>query len=353
MVDIITESSQQAMPAADKTGPDERLSSSELANLWSLYLAITLRSCIVEYYLKKVEDMEIRQLLEHSQRAGRERLKWLSELYAGEDHPIPHGFKEDEEVNPDAPRLFTDLLILSHLQDMVKIRIDGYSTAVVMASRHDVSAFLSESLTEEVDLYNRIVSVMKSKGIYSRPPYIPLPEKVDFVTSQSFFRGYLGKRRPLTSIEVSHVFSGLERNAIRKSLFTGFANVATLEDVRKYMERGLEISAKHIEIFSSILIKNDLPVSMSWDSGIVESKVPPFSDRLMMGAIGTTNVELFSTYGKSLSIVGLPELGIDFMRLMAETMKYAKDGIEIVIGHGWLEEPPQVKGKETIDKKLH
>lgn len=332
---------------------DTRLTSSELANLWSLYLAVTLRKCIVKYYLNKVEDPEIKQLLEYSQKVSLKSLEWLVELYAREKHPIPHGFKEDEDINPDAPRLFTDSFILSHLRDMVNIRIDGYSTALVMASRSDVSAFFAQSTTDEADTFNRVVEVMKSKGFYARPPYIPIPEKVDFVTRQSFITDLLGKQRPLTSIEVSHIFTGLVKNVYRKALCAGFGQVTGSERVRKYMVRGAEIASKHIEIFSTILIKQDLPVSMAWDSGVIDSRTAPFSDRLMVAAVGTTNVELSATYGRSLSVMGMPKLGFDFMRLMAEILKYNEDCINILIDNGWFEEPPQVKGRETIENKMH
>lgn len=355
MDNLITECNQHGIQIQTtvKTDPNERLTSSELANLWSLYMASSLRNCIIEYYLKIVENPEIRQLLEYGQKLAQQQLKWISEIYAREKHPIPRAFKEDEDVKVDAPRLFTDSFIIRYISEISRNRIDGLSTGLAMASRSDVSTHFAKFLADEAYLSTKILEAEKSNGTHMRPPYIPIPEKVDFITKRNFVQGYFGQNRPLTSIEVSHIFSGLERNTFRRVVFTGFAQVAKSERIRKHIERGIEISSKHIEIFSSMLIKNDLPVSMNWDSGVVESKIAPFSDKLMLHIVEVTDIVLFALYGKSMSVIATPEIGIDFMRLMAEITKFSKDGWNISIDNGWAEEPPQVKGKETIEKSLH
>lgn len=349
----INEYNEPELQTAKVTEPNERLTSSELADLWSLYMASTLRKCIVEYFLITVENQEIRELLENSRMLDQQSLKWLSEIYTREKHPIPHGFKEDEDVNMDAPRLFTDSFIISYLGNSSRTRMNGLNTGFTMVSRRDVYTQFAEFMADEIAFYTRILDVMKSNGMQVKPPYIQTPEKVDFISKKSFIQSYLGQNRPLTSIEVSHVFLGLEANAYRKALFTGCAQITDLERVREYLERGIEISSKHIEIFNSILIKNKLPVSMNSDSGVVKSNISPFSNRLILQEVAVSNILLFTAYGTGMSVLGTPSLGIDFMRLMAEIVKFNRDGWNILIDNGWAEEPPQVKGKETIESTLH
>lgn len=348
-----TEYSQPKLHITNEIETNERLTSSELANLWSLYMASTIRACTIEYFLKTVENPEIRKLLEYSQRLAQKQINWLSEIYAKEKHPIPRGFNIDEDINLDAPRLFTDSLIIRYLQEVGRNRIDGLTTALAMASRKDISTHFAQFLADEAALSTSILELEKSNGTHMRPPYIPVPEKIDFITKHSFIEGYLGQKRPLTTIEVSHLFSGLERNAFRKSLITGFAQVAKSEQLRKHLQRGIEISSKHIEIFSSVLIKNNLPVSMNWDSGIIESKIAPFSDMLILQKIDMIDIVLLTLYGKSISVTGTPSIGIDFMRLLIEIAKYSRDGWEILIDNGWAEEPPMAKVNQSIEKKLH
>lgn len=343
MENISAEYSQPVIHAANQTGHSLRLTSSELAGLWASWLESSLKACIVKYFLKTVEDPEIRPVLEYTLVIAEKHLIRLSQIYAGEKHPIPRGFT-DEDINLNAPRLFSDSFILYFLEDMARTRLDGYSSAMQMTTRTDVRKFFSECVADPVEIYNRTVSVMLSKGIYLRPPFIPVPEKINFVKKQNFLNVYLRKPRPLNSIELSHVFSGLQRNSLREAIFTGFGQVAGSEQVRRYMAKGAEISSKHAKIFSSLLVENDLPVSMAWDSGIMDSKIAPFPDYLMMNNVMASNVVLFGSYGKALPVVGLKkDLAVDFARLSMEILKFAKEGVNIMIGSGWLEEPPPAK----------
>jgi len=347
MVNLTNEYNQPVIHAQTKIQPEVRLTSSELANLWASWMESSIKECIVKYFLTFTEDQEIRDILEYTLGIAQKHLQRLSQIYEEENHPIPRGFTDDD-INLDAPRLFTDSFILAFLEDMAKVRLDGYSTAMQMSTRADVRKFFTECVADPAEIYNRVVSVMLSKGIYMRPPHIPVPEKVDFVKKQSFLTGYLGKRRPIVSVGISHVFSGLQTNSFRKGIFSGFAQVTDSKQVRQYMERGKEISSKHAEIFGSLLMKEDLPVTMPWDSGITESRISPFSDRLMMQKVWESNSVLIGSYGKAFSVVLRNDLSIDFVRLMMETAKYAQDGLNILIDNGWLEEPPQSKGRNDL-----
>lgn len=56
----------------------------------------------------------------------------------------------------------------------------------------------------------------------------------------------------------------------------GFAQTAESAEVRRWMERGVRIADKTIEIFGSILTKNNLPTSMTWDTLVTASTSPVF-----------------------------------------------------------------------------
>jgi hypothetical protein len=318
-----------------------RLTSSELASLWASWMESSIKERIVKYFLITVEDKDVKQILEYTLGIAKKHLNIISEIYFREKHPIPIGFT-DEDVNLEAPRLFSDTAILFFIEEMARSRLEGYSTALYMCTRKDVRKYFTECVADPAEIYNRIVSAMLSKGLYIRPPYIPVPEKIDFAKKQSYLAGYLGKQRPLNSIEISHIFTGLQRNLQREAMCIGFSRVAGSDKVKSFMERGKEIASKHVEIFGSLLMKNKLPVSMAWDSGVTESKIAPFSDKLMMQQVRTSNVVLFASYGKALSVVRR-DLVVDFSRLEAEILRYLEDGIKIIIENGWFEEPPQAK----------
>nr|WP_299833927.1 DUF3231 family protein [uncultured Metabacillus sp.] len=78
------------------------------------------------------------------------------------------------------------------------------------------------------------------------------------------------------------MFDNIQRNVLGIATLIGFSQVAKSKDVANFMVCGKEIVAKHVEIFSSILREDDLPVPMTWDSEVTTSTVAPFSDKLMM-----------------------------------------------------------------------
>jgi hypothetical protein len=332
-----TEGLQNAMEAG------YRLTSAELANLWSAYMSSSMKERIMQYFLAKVEDPEVRGILEYALHLAQIHLKTLWEIYRREEHPLPVGFTEND-VKINAPRLFSDNFFLYYLEHLATIKLEGYGTALPMSARTDIRQFFSECLASSTELYNRVSSILLSRGLYLRTPFIAVPDKVDFVKKQSFFAGYWGERRPLTSIEISHLFSEIKNNSVRKALFTAFSQTAGTEQVRKYLLRGKEICDKHIEVFSTLLIKNGLPAPMSWDSGVFESTVAPFSDKLMVqGIVRTSNTVNVASYGKALSAGLRHDIAVDFTRLMADAVKYAEDGVNLTIDKGWLEEPPQAQ----------
>ena len=332
-----------------ETEQNIRLTSAELANLWAAYMNSSLKKSFMKYFLAKVEDTEIRSVLEYALHVAEKHLHTISEIYKHEKHPIPQGFT-DQDVKMDAPRLFSDTFFLSFMEFMAEIRLNGYATALPMAARADIREYFTECLASSAELYNRVSSVMLSKGVYIRAPYIPVPDNVDFVQRQNFLTGFLGDRRPLTSIEISHVFSRIKTNSLRKSLFSSFSQVAESEQVRQYMVRGQEIAKKHIKILSSVLMENDLPTPMAWDSGVMDSTISPFSDKLMIQKIRNYNVVEIGNYGKAVSVSLRHDLTATFARLMTEVGNYSEDGVNILIDNGWLEEPPQAKSRDAQNK---
>ncbi len=331
----------EAVHSAIEDERNVRLTSSELAGLWVSWMESSIKERIVTYFLKIVEDPDVQQILEYTLGIAKKHLRIISEIYSREKHSIPIGFTDDD-VNLDAPRLFTDSFILSFLEEMVRSRLDGYSTVLQMCTRTDVRNYFTECVADPAEIYNRTVSVMLSKGLYIRPPYIPVPDKIDFTKEQKYLAGYLVKQRSLNSIEISHIFLGLQRNSLRKAMFIAYGQVAGSKQVKQYMVRGTDIANKHVEIFSTLLMKNDFPVSMNWDSGITDSKIAPFSDKLMMQQVRTSNAILIGAYGKASSVVR-HDILVDFLRLMAEIIKTSEDGLNILIENGWFEEPPQAK----------
>jgi Protein of unknown function (DUF3231) len=171
---------------------------------------------------------------------------------------------------------------------------------------------------------------------------------VDFVEKQQFINGILGKKRALTSIEITHLFLNVQTNSIGKALITGFGQIAKSEEVKQFLKRGKHIAQKHMNIFSDFLMKEDLPAPMSWDAAVMDSTASIFSDKLMMFMTSAMIAAGVGNYGMAMAASPRKDLAIQYASLIPEIALYAEDGANILIKNGWMEEPPQADDKDQL-----
>ncbi|MBZ9536805.1 DUF3231 family protein [Cytobacillus oceanisediminis] len=327
-----------------------RLTSAEMSQLWGAYINDSLAVCVLKYFLEKVEDKEIRPILEQTFELSESHLEKLTSIFTVENFPIPQGFT-DEDININAPRLYSDTYFLKYVYQMSQLGLNAYSIALPTVTRADILAYFSECLTEFIELHKMTTNLLLSKGLYIRPPYIPTPKEVDFVKSKSFLAGWLGERRPLLALEISNLFNNIQRNALGVATLLGFSQVANSKEVRQYMVHGKEIASKHVEIFGSILREEDLPVPMTWDSEVTDSTVSPFSDKLMMFQTTALNGIGMGYYGASIATSPRHDLATHYARLSFEIGKYSEEGTKIMFENGWFEQPPQAIDRDELAKR--
>ncbi|KAA9029956.1 DUF3231 family protein [Niallia endozanthoxylica] len=331
----------------DKT--NIRLTAAEMSFLWTQYINDTLSFCVNSYFLEKVEDEEVRPIIEWTLDTSKENMSIMQELFQKEDFPVPIGFTE-QDVNPKAPKLFSDTFVLMYLRQMSILAMAASSGALGLVTRPDVVDFHKRVLKIGVELQDKTRDLMVKQGTYVRPPFISTPDKVDFVEKQQFLAGFLGKKRSVTSIEVTHLFLNVQTNSIGKALITGFAQIAQNDEVKQYMVRGKQMAQKHVDIFSDLLIKEDLPAPMSWDSAITDTTEKVFSDKLIMFHVSAMIAAGIGNYGMAMAASPRRDLGVKYASLIPEISLYAEDGANIMIKHGWLEEPPQADDRDLLIK---
>ncbi|WP_342731523.1 DUF3231 family protein [Salinibacillus kushneri] len=163
--------------------------------------------------------------------------------------------------------------------------------------------------------------------------------------------GYFGERRPLLGLEISNLYANFQRNALGVATMIGFSQVASRKDVRQFLIRGKDIAQKHCEIFGSILREDNLDVPSTWDTEVTDSTTYTYSDKLMMYYSTTLIALSVGYYGASMSMSPRRDIGIMYGRLSQEILKYAEDGANIMIKHGWMEEPPRALDRDELAKK--
>jgi len=335
------------METTAETSQKVRLTSAEIGNLWTSYMSESMVKCILTYFLQKVEDTQIRPIIEYALHLSQKHIQRVTQIFKDENYPIPHGFT-DHDVHLDAPRLYSDAFFLVYVYNMSNIGMNSFSMILSTSARADVRDFYTECLASSADLYNKSVNTMLSKGLFRRPPYISAPQQVEFVQKRNFLTGWFGNRRPLTAIEITNLVYNIKRNTAGKALLMGFGQVATSQPVREYMAKGKDIASKHFEIFSSLLHEDDLPSPMTWDSEVTNSTIAPFSDKLMMFHTTTLIASSLQYYGAGLSTSSRRDLSAHYTRLMAEIAQYAEDGANMMIDHGWMEQPPTAEDRKAL-----
>lgn len=331
-----------------------RLTSAELGFLWSQYLSDSMAVCFLKKFSYKVEDLEIKAIVDYALQLSTEHLQRIKQFFKGQGMPVPVGFN-DGDVMLDAPRLYSDTFYLNYIKSTARVALGVYGVSLASAARSDIRDFFSQCLASTVLLDGKVTNLLLSKGLYHRPPYINIPEKIDFIKKQGYLGGLLvlGEKRPLNAMEITNLFSNAQTNAFQKALLIGFSQVAQSRQIRDYFIRGRDIYNKHFQVLSKILLEDDIPSTITWDSDIMDSKVSPFSDKIMLFhtvlLIGTEIV----FYGASLGSSTRVDLTGTFTRLTAELMEYAGDGAKLLINNGWMEEPPQAYDREALAKKMH
>ncbi|WP_255298274.1 DUF3231 family protein [Brevibacillus dissolubilis] len=334
-------------PNVSSTDHNIRLTSAEIANLWGTYMGNSMSVCVLQYFYEHVEDREIREALEYAVSLAKKHVERVRDIFAHEAFPIPVGFT-NQDVNLKAPRLFSDTFFLNYLHQTTKSGFNLYGVALPNIARSDVRDFFSECIVSLTSLYNKVANISLSKGLFIRPPYITVPHGVDFVESPSFLAGFLGKNRPLNALEITHIHSNIQSNALGKALVMGFSQVAENVEVRDYFLRGKEIASKHMDVLSDIFRNEELPAAMSWDHDIMDSTEPPFSDKLMLFHIMGLNALGLSNYGSAISGSQRHDLAATYGRLFSEIGLYSETGAKLMIKNEWLEQTPLAPNRDEL-----
>jgi hypothetical protein len=327
------------------------LTSAELANLWTQYINDSSSICILSHSIEKAKDEDIKEILLFALNLAKTHIEKITEFFNQEKFPIPKGFTLEEDVNLNAPPLFTDTFMLVYMHVMTLLGLTGYAGAVATSSREDQINYFIQCNNETMELYKRIARVAINKGINSKPPRINTPNGIDFVNAQRFLTGWFGKKRPLNAIEISGISYNMVKVVVKVVLEIGFGQVCQTKEVQKYFQRGKNICEKQFGTLSSILTKDELSSPVSWVSEVTNSTVPPFSDKLMLNHIVILVSAAVGYFGAALSVSQRRDLAIMYTTLMAEVVLYAEDGAQLLIKYGWLEQPPLADDRENLANK--
>lgn len=317
------------------------LTSSEISGLWNSYMGDSLTIRVTEYFLNRVEDTETHTILQHTNDLSNQHVSEITELFNQAGLPIPEGFT-DNDVNINAPRLFTDSFYLSYISFMARVGMHNYTLILNQMARSDIRDYFSKRVNETVDLYNKSTELRLSKGIFVRAPYVEIPKKVQYIKGQSFMLDFFGEKRSMLLGEVTQLFGITYSNVVGKAISSGFGQVSKNDKISEYFFEGTELASKIIKELTLLFENEDIPIPSNSDSFLTDSTVSPFSEKLMLTHMLVLSSSGVSSLGMALSQNIRSDIQAKFLKYIPEIMKFSQKGANLMIEKEWLEQPPMV-----------
>ena len=324
-----------------------RFTCSEIGFLWTSYMGDSMTIAIIRILFEKSKDPQVRSVLQFALDSAKSRLQTVTNLFNTIQHPIPQGFG-NSDFNINVKQLYSDTFMLLYAKYSTRFRLFIYNSALSMTTRVDVREFFDSVINSIKENLKQIDDLLLQKGLYVRPPYIAIPEKVEFVNKQGFIANIAGVKRPLNSLEIAYLFNNMQTNNLGKALLLGLSQVAKSKKFKDYLKRGEDIAEKHLRVLGEFLEEDDLPISMNMDQEVIDSTESPFSDKLMLFIVTSIIVQGVNEYGFSLSCTSRLELATTYSRLIVESLKYSEDGMELLTDKGWLEKIPEQADRKKI-----
>ncbi|MDQ0226399.1 DUF3231 family protein [Metabacillus niabensis] len=321
------------------------LTASEVSALWLQYMGDSMAICIYKYFLKIVENSDIKPILESALKLAEGHISKIANILKDDHFQVPIGFTDDD-VNLNAPRLFSDQFLLFYSYIMTIHGITAYSLAITTSEQQDIQDYFLESTVTSKELFQKIVELAKTQPMFSSVPTIPSPHRNELVNSTGIISNLIGDKRALNSSEISNLFFNAKKTGFIRSLSLGFSQVAENEDVRNFMLKNVKLAGKDADSFNNLLKQEHLPTPESWDAEITDSTISPFSDKLIMFHAAFLVNAALSYYGAAIGSRLRSDIILNYSKVFTHAMEAGTLCYNIMVKHGWLEKQP-----EAIDRK--
>ena len=329
----------------------QALSSSELGTLWITYQQKTMIQRMLEYFIEQADDDRAKEIMQDAHMNVVKYIEVIKNILKNEGAIIPIGFTE-KDVNIGVPKLYDNMFDIMFCRLLGSISMGLHTLHMSMAYRKDIVVLYKELTAFTQSIYDECVDYLQEKDVLPRPPAVTMPKTVIFADGTNYMSGFnlFSEKRALNTVEVSHLYNAIESNILGMQLITGFAQVANEPEVKKYFIKGKELAKKIVTDYTQLFLQSDIQPPSTWGANATDSKIAPFSDKLMMYC-----TSLLSGFGLGTSALGTAfSLRSDLPFIMVNTAKdvltYGRDGGKIMAKNGWLEEPPSMQDRNNLSK---
>ena len=329
----------------------QALSSSELGTLWLTYQQKTMVQRMLEYFIEQADDNQAKEIMQDAHMKVINYLEDIKAILKNEGAAIPVGYTE-KDVNIGVPKLYDNMFDIMFCRLVSSISMGLHTLHMSMAYRKDIVLLYKELTTFTQSVYDECVDYLQKKDVLPRPPAVSMPKSVEFADGTNYMSGFnlFSEKRALNTVEIAHLYNAIESNIIGMQMMTGFAQVANEPEVKKYFIKGKELAKKIVTDYTQLFLQSDIQPPSTWGANATDSKVAPFSDKLMMYC-----TSIFCGFGLGAYALGTAfSLRSDLPLIMVNTAKdvltYGRDGGKIMAKNGWLEEPPSMQDRNDLTK---
>ncbi|WP_338450025.1 DUF3231 family protein [Niallia oryzisoli] len=328
------------------------ITSTELGGLWITYQEKTMFLRMLEYFIEKADDEKAKEIMTNLYEELDLYVSKITDIFKNEGAAIPVGFTS-HDVNKGVPKLYDNGLDIMLIRLLKEISMGLHSLNITMTYREDIVMMFKELTAIAQNYYNLCTQYLLEKGMLVRPPYVSMPDSVEFVKDNSYLGGInpFGEKRALNTVEVAHLHHAIESNFAGMQMIIGFAQCANKSEVKMFFNEGAELAKGIIKELREVFLQSDVPSAEPSGGNVTASTVSPFSDKLMMYC--TSLLCSFSMGGNSLGTAFSMrnDLSAKMSVFMKDIFEYAHKGAKIMIKNGWMEEPPQMVERKQIIKE--
>ncbi|CAM4020289.1 DUF3231 family protein [Lederbergia lenta] len=320
-----------------------KMSSSELGALWMTYHKKSMILLILEYFIEKSDDQKAKDLMSELRDQLHPKIIEMKTMFENEGAVIPEGFTK-RDVNLDAPNLWDNGFDIMFCRILKQISMGMYVLHLTMSYRQDIIK-LYRDITEITEIfYGRFTQYLLEENLFTRPPYVNMPETIDYITDIDYTKGsnILGEKRALNTVEFGYMYHTIETNITGMQLLAGFIQTTKDKDVKKYFSKGKELSKEIISETSSILLENNIQPPTTPGGTVTSSTIAPFSDKLMMFCNYLLGGLSLGSGGFSAGFSLRNDLQTHNAIVAKDLFQYQRNGVILMMSKGWLEEPPKM-----------
>jgi hypothetical protein len=328
-----------------------QLTSSELATLWMTYMSTCSNLTMCESLRDKTIDKEAQNILTTYIAEGQIVKDKIVNVFNNEKAAIPIGF-DQRDIILEAPSIFDDIFKIMFLRQMMKLNFGHSAIFTAMSYMKEVQEILKLNYDIAHKFYVMATDYLLGKGVLAKPPYVTMPKQVEIIEDKNYMSGFniFSDKRSLNTIEVGFICEAIEDNIFGMQLMTGFAQVATDNEVKKYFIEGKELAKKIVSKLSDVLLQSDIQPPSTWAGKATDSTAARFSDKLMMyiTSLMSNSAIGYNTIGTSFSLRS--DLHAKLSLIAKDTFSFSKEGGKLMIKHKWMEEPPQMEDRNLLTK---